>query len=105
MAVTNGLALELLGRTRREEYVTQLEASGGLAVKLLRTFTLQAEILAKLRRGGGQTVRVEHVHVHAGGQVIVGNVTPGGGAGLKSEDHVAKQLGRSVAAPAPLCSL
>jgi hypothetical protein len=87
MAVTNGMALELLGRTRREEYVTQLEASGGLAVKLLRTFTLQAETLAKLRRGGGQTVRVEHVHVHAGGQAIVGNVSPGGGASLKSEDQ------------------
>jgi hypothetical protein len=73
---TNALAMEFLGRTRRAEYRDQLETSGGLAVKLLHTFTLQAETLAKLRRGGGQTVRVEHVH--AGGQAIVGSVTPGG---------------------------
>ena len=87
MVATNALAMEMLGRTRRDEYRDQLETSGALAVKLLRTFTLQAETLAKLRRGGGQTVRVEHVHVHAGGQAIVGNVTPGGGASLKSEDQ------------------
>ena len=33
------------------------------------------ELLAKIRRGGEQTVRVEHVHVHAGGQAVVGNVS------------------------------
>ena len=87
MAATHGLAMEMLGRTLRVEQLNQAEVQGGLAVKLLRTFTLQAETLAKLRRGGGQTVRVEHVHVHAGGQAIVGNVTPGGGAILKSEDQ------------------
>jgi len=53
----------------------------------LRTFTMQAETLAKLRRGGGQTVRVEHVHVHPGGQAIVGAVTTGGGSPLKSEEQ------------------
>ena len=30
--------------------------------KLLRTYTMQTEALAKLKRGGEQTVRVEHVH-------------------------------------------
>src|SRR5262245_57428365 len=35
-----------------------------MAIKLLRTYTAQLEALAKLRRGGEQTVRVEHVHVH-----------------------------------------
>jgi hypothetical protein len=79
MAATHSLAMALVTRTRQTDGLQQMEAQGGLAVKLLRTFTLQAETLAKLRRGGGQTVRVEHVHVHAGGQAIVGNVTPGGG--------------------------
>ena len=87
MAATHSLAMIMIGRARKVDRLDQLEAQGGLAVKLLRTFTLQAETLAKLRRGGGQTVRVEHVHVHAGGQAIVGNVAPGGGAILKSEDQ------------------
>lgn len=100
MMATNALAMELLGRTRRAEYREQLETSGGLAVKLLRTFTLQAETLAKLRRGGGQTVRVEHVHVHAGGQAIVGSVTPGGGAGLINEEQPhAKRIASPSALP------
>ena len=87
MAATHGLAMTLLGRSRRAETTTQVQVHGGLAVKLLRTFTLQAEALARLRRGGGQTVRVEHVHVHAGGQAIVGSVTPRGGAPIKSEEQ------------------
>lgn len=87
MAATHGLAMVILGRARRDEFLKPIEAHGNLAVKLLRTFALQAETLAKLRRGGGQTVRVEHVHVHAGGQAIVGNVTPGGGAPIENEDQ------------------
>jgi hypothetical protein len=39
-------------------------------------FRLLFEALANLRRGGKQTV--EHVHVHPGGQAIVGSVTTGG---------------------------
>jgi hypothetical protein len=42
--------------------------------KLARTFNLQLEALKRLRSGGEQKVRVEHVHVHEGGQAIVGNV-------------------------------
>ena len=36
---------------------------------------MQMEVLAKLKRGGEQTVRVEHVHVYPGGQAIVGAVS------------------------------
>ena len=36
---------------------------------------MQIEALAKLKRGGEQTVRVEHVHVYPGGQAIVGAVS------------------------------
>lgn len=49
------------------------------ADRFLRTFTAQAEALAKYRGKGQQKVTVEHVHVHQGGQAIVGNVTQGGG--------------------------
>ena len=87
MAATHALAMLLVGRTRRVDQLNQAAVNGGLAVKLLRTFTLQAETLSKLRRGGGQTVRIEHVHVHPGGQAIVGAVTTGGGSQMKSEEQ------------------
>jgi hypothetical protein len=86
MAVTHAFALELMGRAKRVEGIQQFDSAGNMAAKLLRTFTAQIEALAKLRRGGEQTVRVEHVHVYPGGQAVVGNVTtqPGGGGGQKN---------------------
>jgi hypothetical protein len=42
--------------------------------KLLRAFSCQAETLRRLRSGGDQNIRVEHVHVYEGGQAIVGAV-------------------------------
>jgi hypothetical protein len=74
MAVTHVLAMDLLGRANRAEHVEARASDGSLAVKLLRTYTAQVEAMAKLQRGGAQTVRVEHVHVHAGGQAVVGNI-------------------------------
>lgn len=51
------------------------------AIKLMRTFTAQVSVLKKYRTGGQQKLIVEHVHIHRGGQAIVGNVTHGGGGG------------------------
>jgi hypothetical protein len=46
------------------------------------------EALNRHRGKGQQKVTVEHVHVHAGGQAVVGMVeTPGGGDRRKSEDQ------------------
>jgi hypothetical protein len=42
--------------------------------KLARTFITQVEALKRHRTGGQQKVTVEHVHVHEGGQAIVGTV-------------------------------
>ena len=50
------------------------ELNANLAVKFQRTFVAQIEALQKLRGKGGQKMIVEHVHVHEGGQAIVGNV-------------------------------
>ena len=47
--------------------------------KLMRLYNQQLEALDKHRRGGNQKMTVEHVHVHEGGQAIVGNVSQGGG--------------------------
>ena len=48
-------------------------------IKLMRLYTQQLEALDKHRRKGNQKMIVEHVHVHKGGQAIVGNVNQQGG--------------------------
>ena len=64
------------------------------ANKLSRTFAMLLDALNRHRGKGQQKVTVEHVHVHAGGQAIVGAVgTPGGGIGPESEEQPpAKQI-------------
>jgi hypothetical protein len=64
------------------------------ANKLSRTYATLLEALNRHRGKGQQKVTVEHVHVHSGGQAIVGSVeTPGGGDRSKSEDQAhAKQI-------------
>jgi hypothetical protein len=64
------------------------------ANKLSRTYAVLLDALNRHRGKGQQKVTVEHVHVHAGGQAVVGMVeTPGGGARGKSEDQPhAKQI-------------
>lgn len=42
--------------------------------KLSGLYARQAETLSKLKRKGQQTVNVRHVHVHDGGQAVVGNI-------------------------------
>lgn len=61
------------------------EMNANLAIKFQRTFVAQIEALQKLRGKGGQKVTVEHVHVHEGGQAIVGNVNHAPGGGGKNE--------------------
>ncbi len=64
------------------------------ANKLSRTYATLLEALNRHRGKGQQKVTVEHVHVHSGGQAVVGMVeTPGGGDQRKSEDQPrAKQI-------------
>jgi hypothetical protein len=55
------------------------------ANKLSRTHATLVEALNRHRGKGQQKVTVEHVHVHSGGQAIVGNVeNPGGGCPTES---------------------
>ena len=64
------------------------------ANKLSRTYTTLLEALNRHRGKGQQKVTVEHVHVHAGGQAVVGMVGgPGEGDQKKLEEQPhAKQL-------------
>jgi hypothetical protein len=71
------------------------------ANKLSRTYATLLEALNRHRGKGQQKVTVEHVHVHAGGQAVVGVVeTPGGGVRPRSEDQAhAKQIGHAPQPP------
>jgi hypothetical protein len=57
------------------------------ANKLSRTYATLLEALNRHRGKGQQKVTVEHVHVHEGGQAIVGSVEAGGGVAPKSKDQ------------------
>ena len=62
------------------------------AYKISRTYAALLEALNRHRGKGQQKVTVEHVHVHSGGQAVVGMVTtppgqPGGGDRAKPEDQ------------------
>ena len=52
----------------------RVAAFGSAAARLMRTFATQVEVFRRLRNGGQQFVRVEHVHIHDGGRAIIGNV-------------------------------
>ena len=52
----------------------QVAAFGSAAARLMRAYATQVEVLRRLRNGGQQFVRVEHVHVNDGGQAVIGNV-------------------------------
>ena len=52
----------------------RVAAFGSAAARLLRAYTCEVELLRRLRHGGRQYVRVEHVHVNDGAQAVIGNV-------------------------------
>jgi hypothetical protein len=80
LVAANAAALECYRRAMhgeqtfegRKENLTQ-------ANKLSRTYATLLEALNRHRGKGQQKVTVEHVHVHAGGQAVVGSVQAGGG--------------------------
>ncbi len=77
MACTHSAAMAVLARLGggggSEGRVVAL---GSAAARLLRAYSTQVEVLRRLRHGGNQYVRVEHVHVNDGGQAVIGNVKP-----------------------------
>jgi len=63
------------------------------ASRLLRAYAMQVETLRRLRNGGSQFVRVEHVHVAEGAQAVVGLVNAGGSSLQGSAPVVAPKGG------------
>jgi hypothetical protein len=77
MACTHSAAMSVLARlgpaTGTEDHVCRFASA---AARLLRAFTMQLEAYRRLRHGGDQHVRVEHVHINQGAQAVIGNVHP-----------------------------
>lgn len=78
MAAVHISAMGEVRRLKTADTIERLDIHERTANKLMRTFTSQMEALRKHRNGGNQNVIVKHVHVHEGGQAIVGNVSHGG---------------------------
>jgi hypothetical protein len=75
MACTHAAAMAVLGTLGGAHGpVRNIVAKASAAARLLRAYAAQVETLRRLRNGGSQLVRVEHVHVNEGGQALIGNV-------------------------------
>jgi hypothetical protein len=75
MACCHAAAMAVLGKMDSAfGSERRIAAFGSTAARLMKVFTMQVEVLRRLRHGGHQFVRVEHVHVNDGGQAIIGNV-------------------------------
>lgn len=61
-----------------EQNLLSREANLNLATKMMRSYSALLDAYNKHRGKNQQKVLVEHVHVHAGGQAVVGMVAPKG---------------------------
>ena len=86
MFAVNDAAIRALRTSSASEWADTVYQFGNLSVKMMRTFALQAEAMAKLQRGGVQTVR--HIHVdNRGGQAVIANQVHQGGQNGKFENQ------------------
>ena len=86
MFATNDAALRAMRTLNGAEWADTAHQFGNLTVKLMRTFTMQAEALAKLQRGGVQTVK--HIHIdNRGGQAVVADTVHSGGQNARIENQ------------------
>ena len=75
MACTHAAAMAVLARmdaTLGSE--RRIAAFGSTAARLLRAYAMQMEVLRRLRQGGHQYIRIEHVNINDGGQAVIGNL-------------------------------
>jgi hypothetical protein len=75
MAATHTAAMAVLAKLD-VAFATErrIAAFGSAAARLMRAYASQVEVLRRLRNGGHQYVRVEHVQISDGGQAIIGNL-------------------------------
>jgi hypothetical protein len=77
MTCTHLATMSVMGRlgpaTGTEDHVCRFASA---AARLLRAYATQFEAYRRLRHGGDQHVRVEHVHINQGAQAVIGSVHP-----------------------------
>ncbi|MEP9390418.1 hypothetical protein [Mesorhizobium sp. KR9-304] len=78
MAAVHLSTMTFARRLAHVDTIPQQDSAERAFNKLARTFAAQVEALKRYRTGGEQKMTVEHVHVHPGGQAIVGDVHTGG---------------------------
>ena len=72
IAATGFASLRFLQLGQRHLDDAYIEVYGGYGTRLLRLQLDLIQALDKHRRGNKQTVEVQHVHIHPGGQGVVG---------------------------------
>jgi len=60
-----------------QQHTAGIDENLNRGMKLFRMFSRHVEVLHNLRSKGEQRMIVEHVHVHNGGQAIVGSINQG----------------------------
>jgi hypothetical protein len=84
MAAIHNATMAAARRLNHVETISQQDSASNMLNKLARTFASQLEALKRYRSAGEQTIKVQHVTVHEGGQAIVGNVAHGSGGTAKN---------------------
>jgi hypothetical protein len=75
--IATGFAgLRFLRQSHREMNEDYINVYGGYAIKLLRLQNEMIQTFDRYRRDNKQTVEVRHVHIHSGGQGVVGIINP-----------------------------
>jgi hypothetical protein len=98
LIASHSAAMECYRRAMAPDIAREIRSENlSQANKLSRTYSTLLEALNRHRGKGQQKVTVEHVHVHEGGQAVVGNISHQGGGGVtKSEDQPHAPEARSI---------
>jgi hypothetical protein len=78
IAATGFAGLKFLRQSQQHMDQTYIGVYGGYATKLFRLQTELVQALDRHQRGNKQTVEVLHVHIHSGGQGVVGIINAAG---------------------------
>jgi hypothetical protein len=70
--------LRLLRQSQQHMTQDYIDTYGNYAIKLLRLQNEMIQTFDRYRRGNKQTMEVRHVHIHSGGQGVVGIINPPG---------------------------
>jgi len=76
MACTHSAAMAVLGRIGSAHCSYRLLTTYAMAAsRLLRAYTAQVDALRRLRGGGEQHIRVEHIYLNDDAKAVIGTVT------------------------------